>query len=173
MLTTVRSTTAESERIEMGGVVDPDRGALLYKKTTKVETVQGSGEIPRKKIKKVTSEMSWLGKPGKKSDQVTLIDEAGEEEQWHDEETEQNPLYSTKDYVTDFDNPLYNRRISGIEGGGGGGEDGRSSRASGASSGKDGGRAARGRPTSQDTGGKAYVDYLSEQPDLREADTLF
>ena len=163
---------AEGEHIEMGGVIDPDRGAIVYKKTTKVETVdkQEGSEFARKKIKKVTSETSWLGKPATE-DQAVLMEE--QEEKWHDEQVEQNPLYSTKDYVTNFSNPLYNRRMSGIEGGGDDVEDhSRSSRASGTSSGKDG-RAARGRPTSQDTGGKEYVDYLSEQPDLGKADTLF
>lgn len=157
----------EGERIEMGGVVDPERGALIYKKTTQVETVS-QPEGARKKIKKVTSETSWLGKAERDTDRSMLLEES--EEAWHDEQVEDNPLYSTGEYETDFNNPLYNRRISGMEGEVKETElQSRSSRASGGS-GKDG-RAARGRPTSQDTGG--YVDYLSEQPDLGKADTLF
>lgn len=132
--------------------------------------MQEGTEFTRKKIKKVTSETSWIGKPERESDKSALLDEV-DAEAWHDEEVEQNPLYSTKDYVSDFSNPLYARRLSGAEG-----EVteqlSRSSRASGGS-GKDGGRAARGRPTSQDAGGKEYVDYLSEQPGLGKADTLF
>lgn len=149
--------------------MDPERGALVYKKTTQVETVpQPEGaENKRKKIKRVTSETSWLGKAEKETDKSVLLEE--DEETWHDETVEQNPLYSTNDYVSDFSNPLYSRRISGevhateLQS--------RSSRASGGS-GKDG-RAARGHPSTQDTGGKEYVDYLSEQPDLENADTLF
>lgn len=157
----------------MGGVVDSERGALVYKKKTEVETVemQEGTEFTRKKIKKVTSETSWIGKPERESDKSGLLEEE-ELEVWHDEEVERNPLYSTKDYVTDFSNPLYARRISGAVEGEGIEQQSRSSRASGGS-GKDGGRAARGRPTSQDTGGKEYVDYLSEQPGLGKADTLF
>ena len=161
---------AEGERIEMGGVVDPERGALIYKKTTQVETLQQpvGTDFQHKKIKKVTSETSWLGKGEKETDKTGLVD--AEQDEWHDEEVELNPLYSTNEYVTDFSNPLYNRRISGVEGH----EtelQSRSSRASGGS-GKDG-RAARGRPSPQDTGGREYVDYLSEQPGLGKADTLF
>ena len=151
--------------------MDPERGALVYKKTTQVESVSAAegGEFRRKKIKKVTSETSWVGKE-KGVDQKALLEE--EEETWHDEEVEQNPLYSTSDYVSDFNNPLYTRRISGVEGEAQEMElQSRSSRAS-SGPGKDG-RAARGRPGSRDTGGKEYVDYLSEQPDLGKADTLF
>ena len=152
----------------MGGVIDEERGALIYKKTTKVETVDRpeGAEFTRKKIKKVTSETSWIGKPETESDRDGLLDE-DDEDVWHDEEIEQNPLYSTSEYVSDFSNPLYSRRISGkVEE-----QQSRSSRASGGS--KDGGRAARGRPSPQDTGGREYVDYLSEQPGLGKADTLF
>lgn len=162
-------TPTEGEHIEMGGAVDPERGALIYKKTTEVESVEpeaGSG-YARKKIKKVTSESSWLGKP--ETDKHGSLEE---EEQWHDEEVEQNPLYSSSDYVTDFNNPLYNRRISAAEGAAAVAlqEVELQQRAP---TGKDGGRAARGRPGSQDTRGQDYVDYLSEQPGLGNADTLF
>lgn len=152
----------------------PNRGALVYKKTTKVEMVdepeRGTGA--QKKIKKVTSETSWIGKQEREQDTSALVPPEEEVEAWHDEEVEQNPLYSTRDYETDFSNPLYTRRMSGAEGVDDQELQSRSSRASGGS-GKDGGRAARGRPSSQDTGGKEYVDYLSEQPDFEQADTLF
>lgn len=152
----------------------PNRGALVYKKTTKVEMVdepeRGAGA--QKKIKKVTSETSWIGKQERERDTSALVPPEDEAEGWHDEEVEQNPLYSTRDYETDFSNPLYTRRMSGAEGADEQELQSRSSRASGGS-GKDGGRAARGRPSSQDTGGKEYVDYLSEQPDFEQADTLF
>ena len=152
----------------MGGVVHPNRGALIYKKTTKVETVDepDRGVGAQKKIKKVTSETSWIGKPERESDTSALVGQ--EEEAWHDDQVEQNPLYSTRDYVTDFSNPLYARRMSGVEG-----EEIELQSRSSRGSGKDGGRAARGRPSSPDTGGKEYVDYLSEQPDFEQADTLF
>ena len=152
----------------MGGVVHPNRGALFYKKTTKVETVDepDRGVGAQKKIKKVTSETSWICKPERESDTSALVGQ--EEEAWHDDQVEQNPLYSTRDYVTDFSNPLYARRMSGVEG-----EEIELQSRSSRGSGKDGGRAARGRPSSPDTGGKEYVDYLSEQPDFEQADTLF
>jgi hypothetical protein len=164
----VADSMSDGERIETGGVVHPNRGALIYKKTTKVETVDepDRGVGAQKKIKKVTSETSWIGKPERESDTSALVGQ--EEEAWHDDQVEQNPLYSTRDYVTDFSNPLYARRMSGVEG-----EEIELQSRSSRGSGKDGGRAARGRPSSPDTGGKEYVDYLSEQPDFEQADTLF
>ena len=160
----------------MGGVIDPERGALIYKKTTQVETVDPDpgSSFAQKKIKKVTSESSWLGKP--EMDQKALLDE---EEEWQDEAVEKNPLYSPHEYNSDFNNPLYNRRISSsdktttavqqqqLE------LQPRGTTAGVATATKDGGRAARGRPTTQRAEGEDYVDYLSEEPTLGNADTLF
>ena len=171
--------------MEMGGVIHPEKGALVYKKTTQVETVpplDGSGQ-PRK-IKKVTSETSWIGKSdkkgkgkGKKKGETPLLSaEEGAEEPWHDEEVEHNPLYSDDAYDSDFSNPLYQRRLSTSEGA-------VMAAAADLARGdrqplvppRDGGRAARGRqPGSGDRErSREYVDYLSAQPGLDSADTLF
>lgn len=155
---------AAGEVIEMGGIVDPEKGALIYRKTTEVETVEpGVGsDFQKKKIKTVTSETSWLGEK-KKPDKVPLVteDELGEQP-WHDEDIEANPLYSNTDYDSDFHNPLYSRQ----------------SAASG--SGQDiplaqlaSGRTARGFPEAGNDDGDNYMNYLSAQPGLDNADTLF
>ena len=86
----------------MGGVLDEERGALIYKKTTKVQVVpapQGS-EYQRKKVTSITSETGWLGRDSSKKTQVMspwkepLFDDT-------------NPLYSEKDYGEDFMNPVF------------------------------------------------------------------
>lgn len=145
----------------MGGIVDPDKGALIYRKTTQVETVEaeeGSG-FAQKKIKKITSESSWLGQKNK-SDKEPLV--KTESQQWQDDEIEANPLYSSSDYVTDFRNPLYSNRLSAVE------------ETTGASDEQGKGRASRGKPGSDDKG-QEYVNYLSATPglDSNTADTLF
>ncbi len=158
--------------MEMGGIVDPDKGALIYRKTTQVETVEADkdSEFTTKKIKKVTSETSWLGQKQKgKSDRESLIQNQ-ESQQWQEDEIEANPLYSSSDYVTDFRNPLYSNRLSTAEGA--------AIAASESFEHTDHeplvGRASRGRPGSSDKG-QEYVDYLSAQPglDSNTADTLF
>lgn len=100
----------------MGGIVDPERGALIYRKTTQVETVEpeAGSEFTQKKIKKITSETSWIGH----SDKEALVKATEQEEEvkpWHDEEIEANPLYSSTDYASDFKNPLYTNRQSTAE----------------------------------------------------------
>ena len=153
----------------MGGIIDPERGALIYRQTTQVEKVrqEEGSQFHQKKIKKVTSETSWIGSPPKKP----FLEEDAMEP-WHDDEVEQNPLYSTSDYVSDFHNPLYARRISAAEG------------AAVAAQGPlemdvmqplvpSTSRAARGRPGAGDSGGQTYMDYLSAEPGLDNVDTLF
>ncbi len=162
--------------------MDPERGALVYRKTTQIETVepeQGS-EFTLKKIKKVTSETSWLGRK-KDSDKEALIKATEDEVEvtpWHDEELESNPLYSSTHYVSDFQNPLYTNRQSTashpnpvvsedtiemsditplIPG-----------------EGKENSRASRARPGSDNSAdSEGYIDYLSAQPDMGNVDTLF
>ena len=152
----------------MGGIIDPERGALIYRQTTQVEKVrpEEGSDFHQKKIKRITSETSWIGSP-----KQPFLDEDAVEP-WHDDEVERNPLYSTSDYVSDFHNPLYARRLSAAEGA--------TIAATGIVERDDmqlltlsGGRAARGRPESGDSGGQEYVDYLSAEPGLDNADTLF
>ena len=149
----------------MGGIIDPERGALLYRKTTQVEMVESRAgdQLQRKRVKKVTDETTWIGKDPK---QPLLIPAEEDVEPWHDEEVEKNPLYSSSDYISEFHNPLYSRRTSTHEG-----------TAIAATEPIDDddtqpltGRAARGKPESGDHG-QEYVDYLSAEPGL--VDTLF
>lgn len=167
------------EAIEMGGIVDPERGALIYRKTTEVETVEPEegSDFKTKKIKKVTSETSWLGQT-KPSDKEALIKDTADEvevQPWHDEEVESNPLYSSTDYDSNFQNPLYTNRQSTASGP----EVGAAALAHtvgyfpapGAM--KEKSRASRARPGSSDEGGDSYMNYLSAQPGLDNADTLF
>ena len=170
---------AVGEQIEMGGIVDPERGALIYRKTTKVETIdpEEGSDFTIKKVKKVTSETSWLGQGNvagaASSDKTALITAAAavaveeiEEEvkPWHDEEIDVNPLYSSTDYISDFQNPLYtNRQSTTVES-----ED----KFLLVTGGKEKSRVYRGRPGT-DESGQGYMDYLSAQPGLDTADTLF
>lgn len=108
------------EQVETGGIVDPERGALIYRKTTQVETVEPDmeSEFTTKKIKTVTSESSWIGQakePVKAG--VLPIGQPTEVKPWHDEEVESNPLYSATEYVSDFNNPLYSRQSAPLEDG--------------------------------------------------------
>ncbi len=158
-----RFVHTEGERVEMGGIVDPDKGALIYRKTTQVETVEpeeGSG-FAQKKIKKITSESSWLGQKSK-TDKDPLV-KSQESQSWQDDEIEANPLYSSSEYVTDFRNPLYSNRLSTTD---------EAPEHKLQLEGK--GRASRGRPGSDDKG-QEYVNYLSATPglDSNTADTLF
>jgi len=162
----VLSWRAEGEHIEMGGIIDPERGALIYRQTTQVEKVQQEegSMFNQKKIKRVTSETSWIGSPKQPFLEEDVM------EPWHDDEVEQNPLYSSSDYVSDFHNPLYARRISAAEGA--------AVAARGTFEMDDmqplvtSSRAARGRPGTGDSGGE-YLDYLSAEPGLDTVDTLF
>ncbi len=104
--------------------MDPERGALIYRKTTQMATVQPDkdSEFTIKKVKKVTSESTWLGH-GKEPEPppsgqaqarelLTALQDP-EAKPWHDEEVETNPLYTSDDYLSDFNNPLYSSRQSG------------------------------------------------------------
>ena len=78
------------EQVEMGGIVDPERGALIYRKTTQFETVEPDkdSEFTMKKIKKVTSESTWLGQGKEPEPQAKepLSPQDQEAQPWHDEE---------------------------------------------------------------------------------------
>lgn len=152
--------------------MDPERGALIYRKTTHVETVvpEDGSDFTLKKIKKVTSETSWLGQSkGPEKKQVPELDEV---KPWHDDELESNPLYSTSNYASDFQNPLYTHSQSAADGdwsfsSPGGGEE-----TSDTTQLVPGGRASRGHPESDESGG-GYMDYLAAQPGMDTVDTLF
>lgn len=90
--------------IEMGGLHDPEKGALVYERRTKVKTVQ-TGTGRQKRVKEVVEETKWIGSDSKKVSQQKTKDELEEYIPPQPEET--NPLYSASEYVTDFHNPLY------------------------------------------------------------------
>ena len=156
--------------------MDPERGALIYRKTTQVQTIEPETEFgPTKRIKKVTSETSWMGGQGaeeKRRESLATLAEA-DVQPFHSKEIEENPLYSAGEYTTDFSNPLYaNRLSSAAEGAAIVPPD------TAAAEGDDkapliGGRAARGRRPGSGDKGKEYVDYLSGVPDYVKADTLY
>ena len=93
------------ERVEMGGVLDEERGALIYKKTTKVHVVPApaGSEYQRKKVTSITSETGWLGRDSSKKTKIV----SPWKEPLHDDT---NPLYSEKDYGEDFMNPVFEER---------------------------------------------------------------
>ncbi len=157
--------SAAGEVIEMGGIVDPEKGALIYRKTTEVETIEPGedSEFQKKTIKKVTSETSWLGKK-KKADKIPLVqNDETDGQPWNDPEIESNPLYAASDYDSNFHNPLYSRQ-SGASGAGG--QDIPMAQLAS-------GRTARGLADASDEQGDNYMSYLSAQPGLDNADTLF
>ena len=160
-----------AEQIEMGGIVDPERGALIYRKTTQVETVEpeDGSEFTVKKIKKVTSESTWIGQPEK-----VAPPEQDEVKPWHDEEVDNNPLYSSATYASDFHNPLYTNQQSAVEGpwtlSSQGGPEETGDTIQLVPTNKKGGRASRGRPGSEV---QEYEQYLSAQPGIDTADVLF
>ena len=152
--------SAEGEHIEMGGIIDPEgTRALIYRETTMKESIQpeeGSG-FQKKVLKTVKSEISWIGvgDPEEEGKQSLLVygEVKEEEEPWYDETVEQNPLYSSSDYISDFSNPAYTQRASTAEGAAVAAGEVQLPK-------KDGGRAARGRPDFDDKG-RGYEDYFS------------
>ena len=101
--------SVEGEHIEMGGIIDAEKGALLYRRTTNVKTVETDGDdmFQKKKIIQVTDETGWLGE-----DETTINQKAIEK---HVKEPEKdaglieqgNPLYSDQEYDVGFNNPMY------------------------------------------------------------------
>lgn len=119
--------TERKGSVTVGGVVDPERGALVYREEIE-ETVfkpEEGSEFHTKKITRVTSETRRLGsgevqvtKPSKSGPKQPLLEaDGGQPKGWADEtsQVEANPLYSSSDYVTDFSNPLYSNRQSTAE----------------------------------------------------------
>ena len=104
----------KGERIEMGGVLDEERGALIYKKTTKVHVVPAphGSDYQRKKVTSITSETGWLGRDSSKK---TKVSSPWKESVFDDK----NPLYSDKDYGEDFLNPVFEGMDDEVESGGG------------------------------------------------------
>ena len=99
----------DGEHIEMGGIIDEEKGALLYRRTTNVKTVETDVDdlFQKKKIIQVTDETGWLGE-----DETTVNKKAVEKPIKVPEKDaglieEGNPLYSDKEYNVGFNNPMY------------------------------------------------------------------
>jgi len=93
----------------MGGIIDEEKGALLYRRTTNVKTVETDGDdvFQKKKIIQVTDETGWLGE-----DERTINKKAIEKPVKAPEKDaglieQENPLYSDKEYDVGFNNPVY------------------------------------------------------------------
>ena len=93
----------------MGGIIDAEKGALLYRRTTNVKTVETDGDdvFQKKKIIQVTDETGWLGE-----DETTINQKAIEKAMKQSEKDaglieQENPLYSEQDYNVGFNNPMY------------------------------------------------------------------
>ena len=99
----------------MGGIIDAEKGALLYRRTTNVKTVETDGDdvFQKKKIIQVTDETGWLGE-----DETTISQKAIEKPIKEPEKDaglieQENPLYSDEDYNVGFNNPMYSIKKSG------------------------------------------------------------
>ena len=99
------STSLEGEMVEMGGIHDPEKGAMMYERRTEV-TMEESQTGKKKKVKKIVEQTSWIGPNRGKKKQPKLLEEE-EEEMPTILQEESNPLYSSKEYVSDFTNPIY------------------------------------------------------------------
>ena len=93
----------------MGGIIDAEKGALLYRRTTNVKTVETDGDdvFQKKKIIQVTDETGWLGEDETTIDQKAIEKSVPESEKDAGLIEQENPLYSDKDYNVGFNNPMY------------------------------------------------------------------
>ena len=96
----------------MGGIIDAEKGALLYRRTTNVKTVETDGDdvFQKKKVIQVTDETGWLGE-----DETTINKKAIEKPVQEPEKDaglieQENPLYSDQDYNVGFNNPMYSNK---------------------------------------------------------------
>ena len=99
----------EGEHIEMGGIIDAEKGALLYRRTTNVKTIDGSVEegFQKKKIIQVTDETGWLGESKSTVNKTAIEKSVKQPEKDAGLIEESNPLYSDKEYDVGFFNPIY------------------------------------------------------------------
>ena len=93
----------------MGGIIDAEKGALLYRRTTNVKTIEGDGEdgFQKKKIIQVTDETGWLGEEGSTVNKTALEKSVKQPEKDAGLIEETNPLYSDREYDVGFYNPAY------------------------------------------------------------------
>ena len=87
----------EGEHIEMGGIIDAEKGALRTTNDKMVET-EGEDGFQKKKIIQVTDETNWLGEEGLTVDKTALENPVKQPEKDSSSIKETNPLYSDQDY---------------------------------------------------------------------------
>ena len=106
--------SVEGEHIEMGGIIDAEKGALLYRRTTNVKTVETDGDdvFQKKKIIQVTDETGWLGEDERTINQKAIEKSVKEPEKDAGLIEQGNPLYSDKEYDVGFNNPMYSFKSS-------------------------------------------------------------
>ena len=100
----------------MGGIIDAEKGALLYRRTTNVKTIETDEDdvFQKKKVIQVTDETGWLGE-----DKTTINKKAIEKPVKVPEKDaglieQENPLYSDKEYNVGFNNPMYSGKSSAV-----------------------------------------------------------
>ena len=108
--------SAEGEHIEMGGIIDAEKGALLYRRTTNVKTVETDGDdvFQKKKIIQVTDETGWLGEDETTINQKAIEKPVKEPEKDAGLIEQENPLYSDKEYDVGFNNPMYSLKSGSL-----------------------------------------------------------
>ena len=60
----------------------------------------------KKKVRKITEQTSWIDKGPRQKKKTKLLDD-DDDEPPPPKPVEKNPLYSSREYVSDFSNPLY------------------------------------------------------------------
>lgn len=95
------------EQIVVGGVYDPESGeARVYKTTTHEHVVDTGEDNLQRRVKTITEDTGVLGKQeaGLEMEMKTVPRKLGRRD-W--EVQPDNPLYASQEYLSDFNNPLY------------------------------------------------------------------
>ena len=142
----------------MGGIHDPEKGAMMYERRTEVTMEESQETGKKKKVKKIVEQTSWIGPNRGKKKAPKLLDD-DEEEAPPILQEESNPLYSSREYVSDFTNPIYTSQAEADESGGG------------AVLGTESVEIDENAALVTDSGGDILQD--TKDPGMEEADTLF
>jgi hypothetical protein len=97
---------AGDARIIVGGVYDPELGeGRVYKTTTHEEIVSGDDNLQRR-VKTITEDTGILGKQEEGLEmEVKTVPRKLSRRDW--DVQPDNPLYASQEYLSDFNNPLY------------------------------------------------------------------
>ena len=90
----------------MGGIHDPERGAMLYERRIEVK-VEETETGEKKRVRKIVEQTSRIGLDQQKKKKTPEVFDDEDDEPKPPKPEEKNPLYSAKEYVSDFTNPLY------------------------------------------------------------------